>query len=55
MGCQAVVEAANLRTEMTEDKAVTSKSYATIKLGSDAHAKWHYVTRQLEGATPQAV
>ena len=27
----------------------------TIKLGIDAHAKWFYVARQLDGATPQPV
>ena len=27
----------------------------TIKLGIDAHAKWYYVARQLDGATPQPV
>ena len=32
-----------------------TKSYATIKLGIDAHAKWYYVARQLDGATPQPV
>ncbi len=29
--------------------------HATIKLGIDAHAKWFYVGRQLDGATPQPV
>jgi len=28
---------------------------ATIKLGIDAHAKWFYVGRQLDGATRQPV
>ena len=27
----------------------------TIKLGIDAHAKWYYVGRQVDGATPQPV
>ena len=40
---------------MTEDKTKTTKSYETIKLGIDAHAKWYYVARQLDGATPQPV
>jgi len=39
MGCQAGVEAANLTGTMTEDKTETTKSYDTIKLGIDAHAK----------------
>ena len=30
----------------------TAKSYESIKLGIDAHAKWYYVSRQLDGATP---
>jgi hypothetical protein len=25
----------------------------TVKLGIDAHAKWYYVGRQVDGATPQ--
>jgi hypothetical protein len=29
--------------------------HATIKLGIDAHAKWYYVARQIDGATPQPV
>jgi hypothetical protein len=40
---------------MTGDKTETSKSYDTIKLGIDAHAKWYCVARQLDGATPQPV
>ncbi len=55
MGCQAGVQAANLTTMLKEDKTETSKSYDTIKLGIDAHAKWYYVARQLDGATPQPV
>jgi transposase len=40
---------------MITDKTTPTKSYATIKLGIDAHAKWYYVARQLDGATPQPV
>ena len=40
---------------MNETKAESSKFYETIKLGIDAHAKWYYVARQLDGATPQPV
>lgn len=29
--------------------------HATIKLGVDAHAKWFYVARQVDGATPQPI
>ncbi len=32
-----------------------TEPHAAIKLGIDAHAKWFYVARQLEGATPQPV
>ena len=55
MGCQAGVETANLTSMMTEDKTETTKSYDTIKLGIDAHAKWYHVARQLDGATPQSL
>jgi hypothetical protein len=55
MGCQAGVEAANLTTVMNDKKTETTKPYDTIKLGIDAHAKWYYVARQLDGATPQPV
>jgi hypothetical protein len=27
----------------------------SIKLGIDTHAKWYYVGRQVDGATPQPV
>jgi hypothetical protein len=30
-------------------------SYQAIKLGSDAHAKYYWVSRQVDGATPQPV
>lgn len=43
MGCRAGVDPGNLTTVMNTDKTTTTKSYATIKLGIDAHAKWHYV------------
>jgi hypothetical protein len=55
MGCQAGVEPVNLTTVMNTDKTTIPKSYATIKLGIDAHAKGYYVARQLDGATPQPV
>jgi hypothetical protein len=32
-----------------------TEHHATIKRGIDAHAKWFYVARQLDGATPQPV
>jgi hypothetical protein len=33
----------------------SAKPHAMIKLGIDAHAKWDYVARQIDGATPQPV
>ena len=32
-----------------------SPSYEAIKLGIDAHAKYYWVSRQVDGATPQPV
>lgn len=32
-----------------------SPSHETIKLGIDAHAKYYWVSRQVDGATPQPV
>ena len=55
MGCQAGVEPAKLTTVMKTTTETNTKSYATIKLGIDAHSKWYYVARQLDGATPQPV
>ena len=54
-GCQAGVETDNLITVMKHDKITNTESYESIKLGIDAHAKWYYVARQLDGATPQPV
>jgi lipid-binding SYLF domain-containing protein len=55
MGCQVGVETAKLTTVMNTNETKTTKSYDTIKLGIDAHSKWYYVARQLDGATPQPV
>ena len=49
------MESSKLTTVMNDKKTETTKSYDTIKLGIDAHAKWYYVARQLDGATPQPV
>ena len=49
------MEPANLTTVMITDKTTSTKVRATIKLGIDAHAKWYYVARQVDGATPQPV
>jgi hypothetical protein len=40
---------------MKNYKITNTESYESIKLGIDAHAKWYYVARQLDGATPQPV
>ena len=39
----------------TQNTPNSSEQYETIKLGIDAHAKWYYVSRQVDGATPQPV
>jgi transposase len=49
------MEPANLTTVMTEYNLTPTKTYDTIKLSIDAHLKWYYVARQLDGATPQLV
>ena len=33
----------------------SNERYQSVKLGIDAHAKWYYVDRQVDGATPQPV
>jgi len=33
----------------------TTISYDSVKLGIDAHAKYYWVSRQLDGSTPQPV
>jgi hypothetical protein len=42
-------------TAMKTNETTSTKSYDTIKLGIDAHAKWYYLARQLDWATPQPV
>ena len=49
------METANLTTVMKHYKITPTETYESIKLGIDAHAKWYYVARQLDGATPQPV
>ena len=39
----------------TKTKSNSNETCETIKLGIDAHAKWYYVARQLDGTTPQPV
>ncbi len=39
----------------TERESHPTETYATVKLGIDVHARWYYVARQLDGATPQPV
>jgi hypothetical protein len=45
----------NLTTMNTHTQPIPTELHATIKLGIDAHAKWFYVARQLDGASPQPV
>ena len=45
----------NLTTGMKTTTEDTTETCGTIKLGIDAHAKWYYVARQVDGATPQPV
>jgi hypothetical protein len=39
----------------THTQTHPTELHAAIKLGIDAHAKWFYVGRRLDGATPQPV
>jgi len=39
----------------TSTSSKSSPSYEAIKLGIDAHAKYYWISRQVEGATPQPV
>jgi transposase len=39
----------------TSTPSQSSPSYEAIKLGIDAHAKYYWVSRQVDGATPQPV
>jgi len=39
----------------TINPSPSTVSYESIKLGIDAHAKYYWVSRQLDGATPQPV
>ncbi len=39
----------NLTTMNTHTQINPTELHATIKLGIDAHAKWFYVARQLDG------
>ena len=55
MGLLGRGRTANLTTVMKHYKNSNTESYESIKLGIDVHAKWYYVARQLDGATPQPV
>ena len=39
----------------TINPSQSTGSYESIKLGIDAHAKYYWVSRQIDGATPQPV
>ncbi len=45
----------NLTTMNTPTQINPTELHSAIKLGIDAHAKWFYVGRQFDGATPQPV
>jgi transposase len=45
----------NLTTGMKQNNTTPTEIHASIKLGIDAYAKWYYVARQVDGATPQPV
>jgi len=49
------VESAILTTMQNQNEPNPTELHASIKLGIDAHAKWYYVARQVDGATPQPV
>lgn len=51
--CQAGVKTANLITFIKNYKITNTKSYESIKLGIDAHVKWYYIARQLDGGDPR--
>jgi transposase len=53
--CQAGVEPAVLTNMPNQTQPNPTQVYDSIKLGIDAHAKWFYVARQIDGATPQPV
>jgi hypothetical protein len=39
----------------TINSSPSTVSYESIKLGIDAHGKYYWVSRQVDGATPQPV
>jgi hypothetical protein len=55
MGLSAGANPAILTTMENQSDTNSTEPHATIKLGIDAHAKWYYVARQIDGATPQPV
>jgi hypothetical protein len=54
MGCQSGVEPAKLTTVMKTTTETNTKSYATIKLGIDAHSKWYQPPFTLLRSGPKA-
>ena len=51
MGCQAGVGPAKLTTMQYKTEPNPGGTHESIKLGIDAHAKWYYVGRQVDGVT----
>lgn len=53
--CQAGVKTANLIIVIKNNKITPTETRESVKLGIDAHVKWYYVARQLDGVPPQPV
>ena len=53
LGCRAARDPAIFKAMTTIDPSPSTVSYESIKLGIDAHAKYYWVSRQVDGATPQ--
>ena len=54
-GCRAARDPAILKAMTTTYPSKSTASYDSIKLGIDAHAQYYWVSRQVDGATPQPV
>ena len=54
-GCRAARDPATLKALTTINPSQSTASYDSTKLGIDAHAQYYWVSRQVDGATPQPV
>lgn len=52
MACQAVDDTTDLANMGPSTEIQPTQVCGSIKLGNDAHAKWYYVSGQIDGATP---